>query len=92
MPSDLTPGDPSTICEERARLLREYSNAAGVYSNNVREMAELVMSGQERRVGECRQKCRTAWDQTEKCRLALYRHEADHQCDRGASVSTVSGK
>lgn len=81
MPSDLT-----RICQERLRLLREYSNAAHGYSTSVRELEELVMSGEEERVNEARRICRTAWDQTEKCRLALYRHEADHNCIRAVPV------
>jgi hypothetical protein len=85
------PGDLTKICEERARLLRDYSNAAQSYSERVREMADLALSGEEPRVGSARQNCRTAWDETEKMRLALYRHEADHQCDRGAEVGSVSG-
>ncbi len=83
------PGDLFTICAERARLLSDYSNAARGYSESVAEMADLVLSGHDHRLGEARQNCRAAWDETERSRLALYRHEADHQCDRGAEVSSV---
>ena len=85
MPSDLP-----TICQERARLLREYSDAASGYSISVREMAEFVLSGQEVRANEARRICRTAWDQAEKSRLALYRHEADHNCSRASNVGKIS--
>ena len=81
------PSDPPTICEERLRLLREYSDAASVYSTSVREMAAFVTSGEEVRANEARRICRTAWDEAERSRLALYRHEADHNCTRSANVS-----
>jgi hypothetical protein len=86
MPSDL-----STICEERLRLLREYSAAARSYSTSVREMAFFVTSGEEVRANEARRICRTAWDDAERSRLALYRHEADHNCSRLANVRNTPG-
>jgi hypothetical protein len=85
MPSDLP------ICEERLRLLREYSGAAGSYATSVREMAAFVASGEEVRANEARRICRAAWDEAERSRLALYRHEADHNCSRSASVRNISG-
>jgi hypothetical protein len=85
MPSDLP-----TIRQERHRLLREYSDAASEYATGVREMADLVISGEEVRANEARRGCRTAWDKAEKTRLALYRHEADHNCSYGAGVRNIS--
>jgi hypothetical protein len=85
MPSDLP-----TICEERVRLLRRYSDAASGYSASVREMALFVTSGEEVRANESRRICRGAWDEAEKSRLALYRHEADHNCARSANVRNIS--
>lgn len=90
--SDPPPRDPTSprqICEERARLLRRYADAAKTYADRVREMTELVTTGREQHLNEVRLNCRAAWDETEKSRLALYRHEADHQCDRGARVTSV---
>jgi hypothetical protein len=84
MPSDLP-----AICEERVRLLREYSDAAGVYSSSVRDMADFIFSGQEVRANEARRSCRTAWDRAEKSRLALYRHEADHNCARATDLRNI---
>jgi hypothetical protein len=81
MPSDLV-----QICEERARLLRDYSDAAGNYSGAVRALTELVFAGLEKQAAAARSKCRAAWEETEKSRLALSRHEADHHCDRGTQV------
>ena len=82
--------DLPTICEERLRLLREYSDAASGYSASVREMAAFVTSGEEVRANEARRTCRTAWDEAERSRLALYRHEADHNCARSANVRNIS--
>ncbi len=78
--------DLPTICEVRVRLLREYSEAASSYSISVQEMAALVTSGEEVRANEARRSCRTAWDEAERSRLALYRHEADHNCSHSANV------
>lgn len=97
MPNDPPPSDPSLygatqpyeICKERARLLHRYAAAAKTYADCVREISELVVSGREG-VNEARTNCRAAWDETEKSRLELYRHESDHQCDRGARVPSVS--
>lgn len=82
--------DLPTICEVRVRLLREYSEAASSYSIIVQEMAALVTSGEEVRANEARRSCRTAWDEAERSRLALYRHEADHNCSRSANVRNIS--
>jgi hypothetical protein len=82
--------DLPTICEERLRLLREYSDAASGYSASVREMAAFVTSGEEVRANEARRTCRTAWDEAERSRLALYRHEADHNCARTVNVRNIS--
>jgi len=85
MPSDL-----QRICAERARLLREYSDAASAYASGVRQMADFAIAGDEVKASELRRICRTAWDTTEQSRLALYRHESDHACDRGAGVSSLT--
>jgi len=77
MPSDLP-----TICQDRVRLLREYSDAASNYAGSVREMAELAIAGREIESNAARKLCREAWDTAESTRLALSRHEADHACDR----------
>jgi hypothetical protein len=74
------------ICQERAQLLRKYADAVNHYATCVREMADLAMSGEEVRANQWRRLCRTGWDDAEKSRLALYRHEADHSCARAANV------
>ena len=70
------------ICQDRSCLVRAYADAANGYAATVREMTDLVISGQEVRLNEARRICRTAWDLVEKTRVALYRHEADHCCNR----------
>lgn len=70
------------ICQERSRLLNDYRETAGKYADVVREMANLAGAGLHSEVGLLRQGCRAAWEKVEKARLALFRHEADHQCDR----------
>jgi hypothetical protein len=85
MPSDLP-----TICEERLRLLREFSDAASSYSASVREMAAFVASGEEVQANQARRICRAGWEEAERSRLALYRHEADHSCARSAQVRNIS--
>lgn len=82
MPSDLP-----RICAERARLLREYSDAASAYAGGVRQLADFALAGDEVKTNELRRACRAAWNVAEQSRLALFRHESDHACDRGADVS-----
>jgi hypothetical protein len=84
------PSDPPEICEGRRDLLRDYCDAVSNYAQNVRDMADLVIAGEEVRANETRRISRTAWDKAEKSRLALYRHEADHGCTRSAEVRNIS--
>lgn len=81
--------DLPEICEERRQLLRDYSEAVSDYAQHVRDMAGLVIAGEEVRANETRRISRTAWDKAEKSRLALYRHEADHGCTRAAEVRNI---
>jgi hypothetical protein len=84
MPSDLP-----TICQERVRLLREYSDAATNYAESVRHIAELAIAGRGSESNAARRLCRAAWDTAESTRLALSRHEADHACDRAGESCGV---
>jgi len=84
MPSDLP-----TICQERVRLLREYSDAATNYAEGVRQMVDLAMGGRESESNAARRLCRAAWDTAESSRVALSRHEADHACDRAGESRGV---
>ena len=75
------------ICRERRRLLLAFSETACVYAANVREMADLAGAGLHSEVDVLRRRCRVGWENLEKARLALFRHEADHQCDRAERIS-----
>jgi hypothetical protein len=83
------PSDPPTICQERVRLLREYSDAAANYAGSVRQMADLAIAGRETESNAARRRCRAAWDTAESSRLNLSRHEADHFCDREGESRSV---
>jgi hypothetical protein len=52
-------------------------------------MADFVTSGDEVGASEARRMSRTALEAAERFRLALYRHEADHSCDRPADLHKV---
>ena len=78
-------------CPERLRLAREYRDSCLVYSEAVRKMTDLICKGVSWEVNVLRGGCRGAWDGTEKARLALARHEADHFCDRTDFASSVFG-
>ena len=69
------------ICQQRLRLLNDYRETAARYADAVREMANLAGSGLHSEVAVLRRACRAAWEKAENARLALFRHEADHQCD-----------
>jgi hypothetical protein len=69
------------ICQHRLRLLNDYRETAVKYADAVREMANLAGIGLHSEVAVLRRACRAAWESAEKARLALFRHEADHQCE-----------
>ena len=70
------------MCQERLRLVNDYRDTTRAYADSVRKMTDLVGLGIETEVELLRRACRVAWDATERARLALYRHEVDHGCDR----------
>jgi CheY-like chemotaxis protein len=56
----------------------------------VRDLAEFVKSGDEVGASKARRISRIALEAAEKFRVALYRHEADHFCDRTGDLQNVS--
>jgi hypothetical protein len=70
------------MCQERIRLVADYRETTRAYADIVRKMTELVGLGIESEVDLLRRSCRWSWDAAEKARLALFRHEADHSCNR----------
>jgi hypothetical protein len=70
------------MCQERLHLVADYRETTRTYADLVRKMTELVGLGIESEVDLLRRSCRLSWDAAEKARLALFRHEADHSCNR----------
>ncbi len=70
------------VCLERLRLIGDYRETTRIYADLVREMSDLVGCGLESEVDLLRRSCRTAWETVERARLALFRHEANHSCNR----------
>jgi hypothetical protein len=82
--------DLPLICHERSRLVREYADAASHHATSVREMAEIVRSGDEVRARKARRISRIFFGGGREIPLARYRHEADHSCDRTADLQNIS--
>jgi len=76
-------------CEERRILLSDYSKAARAYADSVGKMTDLAGLGLRPEFDLLRRTCRTAWEASERARLALYRHEANHGCDRSDFAPSV---
>jgi hypothetical protein len=70
------------MCSERRVLLSDYSETACFYADSVSKFTELVGGAIGSDVDLLRRNCRSAWDAVERARLALFRHEANHGCDR----------
>jgi len=69
------------VCQERLGFLNKYRETAKTYADAVSAMADLAGAGLHTEVLVLRRSCRDAWEIAEKARMALFRHEADHQCD-----------
>ena len=84
------------MCSERCVLLSGYSEAAGSYADSVSKMTDYAGLGIESEFNVLRRACRSAWEAAEGARLALYRHEANHGCDRSdfaeAAASAASAR
>jgi hypothetical protein len=70
------------MCPERIRLVADYRETTRTYADFVRKMTDLVGLGIESEVELLQRSCRLAWEAAEKSRLALFRHEANHSCNR----------
>jgi len=70
------------ICPERLRLAISHRETTRAYSEAVRKMTEMMGMGLESEVAVLRNTCRVMSEASDKGRLALARHEADHFCDR----------
>ncbi len=78
------------MCQERIRLVTNYRETTRAYADLVRKMTELVGLGIESEVDLLRRSCRLAWEAAEKARLGLWRHEADHSCNRSDFHSSAA--
>ena len=78
------------MCQDRIRLVANYRETTRTYADFVRKMTDLVGLGLESEVDLLRRSCRLAWDAAEQARLALFRHEADHSCNRTDFRSTAA--
>src|SRR5580692_1722539 len=78
------------MCQERIRLVADYRETTRTYADFVRKMTELVGLGIESEVDLLRRSCRLSWDAAEKARLALFRHEANHSCNRADFRSSAA--
>src|SRR5271155_443817 len=81
------------MCQERIRLVADYRETTRTYADFVRKMTDLVGLGIETEVDLLRRSCKMSWEAAEKARLALFRHEADHSCNRAdfRASSSVAG-
>jgi hypothetical protein len=82
------------MCQDRIRLVADYRETTRTYADFVRKMTELVGLGIESEVDLLRRSCKMSWEAAEKARLALFRHEADHSCNRSdfQASSALSGQ
>jgi len=74
-------------CAERMKLLRAYRDVAAIYAESVNQMVDFVEAGLEPEAQAARRFARSHWETLETLRLALYRHEADHCCDRTSELA-----
>ena len=70
------------LCAQRRILISDYRQTVRVYADSVGKMTDLVDIGMESEVALLRRLTKNAWEAAEQARLALYRHEANHGCDR----------
>ncbi len=71
------------VCPERSRLLINYRDAVHHYSECVHDLVEMIaleIVGTD--TDMLRRRVREAWDASEKARVSVARHEANHFCDR----------
>lgn len=60
--------------------MNDYHELLRIYADLIGESLDLMTHGFESEVKLLRQRCRTTWEATERARIAIYRHEVDHNC------------
>lgn len=77
------------------RLLIDYREATHKYAESVRDLTESAALVLGDDVELLRRACWKAWEQAERARVALVRHEGNHFCDqdyRGAKVRATAAQ
>jgi hypothetical protein len=74
-----------TSCEERKRLLAEYSQAVRFYAAAVQKLADLSDAEASTALAVVDRICLTAWHGAERARVALAAHVGKHFCNWLAS-------
>lgn len=59
----------------------EYREATRLYAESVLDLTEAVRLGLTDDTESLRRTCRTAWEVSERARVALALHEGRHYCD-----------
>lgn len=70
------------MCSERMRLLTDYREATHVYAESVRYLTEPALTEIQGDAELLRRACRRAWENAERTRVALIRHEECRFCRR----------
>ena len=60
--------------------MNDYHELLRIYADLIRESLDLMTHGFESEVQLLRKRCRTTWEAIERARIAIYRHEVDHNC------------
>lgn len=60
--------------------MSDYHELLRIYADLIRESLDLMTHGFESEVQLLRKRCRTTWEAIERARIAIYRHEVDHNC------------
>jgi hypothetical protein len=68
------------ICEEKARLVDEYSATTSAFSNAVQEMHRKIGTSPKEEYKRLEQDSSEARVKAERARLALEQHIAAHRC------------
>jgi len=74
------------------RLANDYNQCVHAYATLVQDIRDLIECGLQTEVEMLSRTCRTAWGAAEAARLALFRHEANHNCRWGLSLPKPQAK
>ncbi len=69
-----------TICEERARLLRESTDAVSVFAAALFKLSEVMEGANDTAFEEMRTRAEAARERMERAKNNIARHKAIHGC------------